>query len=155
MNADNKRAVKCIAIGTAILEFLVLSLILGGCRTVRYVEVEKVRTDTIYENHTTRDSIYLHDSIHVKEWQKGDTIWVEKVKWVTKWEAHLTHDTIYRATHDTIPKPYPVIKTQKVEKELNWWQRMRMTVGDIALFALALILVVWLVKAVIIKLVRP
>jgi hypothetical protein len=32
---------------------------------------------------------------------------------------------------------------------------MRMTVGDIALFALALILVVWLVKTVIIKIVRP
>ena len=146
---------KGVIIATAILEFVVLSILLGGCQSVRYVEVEKVHTDTLYISKMQKDSIYLHDSIFVNQWQSGDTIFQVRDRWRTEWRDRLVMDTVIHIVTDTIPKPYPVIQEKKVEKELNWWQRIRMTVGDIALFALALMVVVWLVKAVIIKLVRP
>ena len=146
---------KGVIIATAILEFVVLSILLGGCQSVRYVEVEKVHTDTLYISKMQKDSIYLHDSIFVNQWRSGDTVYQTRDRWRTEWRDRLLTDTVIHVVTDTMPIPYPVIQEKKVEKELNWWQRIRMTVGDIALFALALMVVVWGVRAVIIKLVRP
>ena len=110
---------------------ILVALLLVGCKTKeRVVTVEKVRTDTTYITKHQRDSVWLHDSIHVTE--KGDTIRIEK--WHTKYIEKATHDTLYQATHDTIPQPYPVEKL--VERELTWWQQTRMHLGE-ALLALA------------------
>jgi hypothetical protein len=109
---------------------------MAGCKTKeRVVTVEKVRNDTTYITKHQRDSVWLHDSIHVTE--KGDTIKIEK--WHTKYVEKATHDTLYQATHDTIPQPYPVEKL--VERELTWWQNTRIHLGE-ALLALAGIAVV-------------
>ncbi len=110
---------------------ILVALLLVGCKTKeRVVTVEKVRNDTTYITKHQRDSVWLHDSIHVTE--KGDTIRIEK--WHTKYIEKATHDTLYQATHDTIPQPYPVEKL--VERELSWWQQTRMHLGE-ALLALA------------------
>lgn len=113
-----------------------MAVLLVGCKTKeRVVTVEKVRNDTTYITKHQRDSVWLHDSIHVTE--KGDTIRIER--WHTKYVEKATHDTLYQATHDTIPQPYPVEKL--VERELSWWQQTRMHLGE-ALLALAGIAVV-------------
>ena len=115
---------------------ILVALLLVGCKTKeRVVTVEKVRNDTTYITKHQRDSVWLHDSIHVTE--KGDTIRIEK--WHTKYVEKATHDTLDQATHDTIPQPYPVEKL--VERELTWWQLTRMHLGE-ALLALAGIAVV-------------
>ena len=115
---------------------ILVALLLVGCKTKeRVVTVEKVRNDTTYITKHQRDSVWLHDSIHVTE--KGDTIRIER--WHTKYVEKATHDTLYQATHDTIPQPYPVEKL--VERELTWWQQTRMHLGE-ALLALAGIAVV-------------
>ena len=115
---------------------ILVAVLLVGCKTKeRVVTVEKVRTDTTYITKHQRDSVWLHDSIHVTE--KGDTIRIER--WHTKYVEKATHDTLYQATHDTIPQPYPVEKL--VERELSWWQQTRMHLGE-ALLALAGIAVV-------------
>ena len=115
---------------------ILVAVLLVGCKTKeRVVTVEKVRNDTTYITKLQRDSVWLHDSIHVTE--KGDTIRIEK--WHTKYVEKATHDTLYQATHDTIPQPYPVEKL--VERELTWWQQTRMHLGE-ALLALAGIAVV-------------
>lgn len=115
---------------------ILVALLLVGCKTKeKVVTVEKVRNDTTYITKHQRDSVWLHDSIHVTE--KGDTIRIER--WHTKYVEKATHDTLYQATHDTIPQPYPVEKL--VERELSWWQQTRMHLGE-ALLALAGIAVV-------------
>lgn len=115
---------------------ILVALLLVGCKTKeRVVTVETVRNDTTYIMKHQRDSVWLHDSIHVTE--KGDTIRIEK--WHTKYVEKATHDTLYQATHDTIPQPYPVEKL--VERKLSWWQQTRMHLGE-ALLALAGIAVV-------------
>lgn len=115
---------------------ILVALLLVGCKTKeKVVTVEKVRNDTTYITKHQRDSVWLHDSIHVTE--KGDTIKIEK--WHTKYVEKATHDTLYQATHDTIPQPYPVEKL--VERELSWWQQTRIHLGE-ALLALAGIAVV-------------
>jgi hypothetical protein len=123
------RLLKAIVIWLAILLLIAL---LTNCTTTKYLEVEKVRTDTAYIVKWQKDSVWLHDSIHVKE--KGDTVMIER--WHTQWRDRFRVDTIYQATHDTIPQPYPVEVIKEVEKELSWWQRLRLWIGNIGLIAI-------------------
>ena len=118
---------------------ILLCALFGSCTTERVVTVENVRTDTLRENRTVRDSIYIRDSTLVKE--KGDTVWVER--WHTKWVNHLERDTIYKATHDTIPRPYPVIK--EVEKPLTKTEKGLMGVGILTLMGL-IVFIAWKLK---------
>lgn len=113
---------------------MLLCLLFSGCKSVKYVPVIEHHTDTIQITKHQRDSIYLKDSTHVSETQHGDTILMKITEWHTKYVDRAVHDTTYVATHDTIPKPYPV--EVKVEKSLNWWQKFRLTLGDTALIAL-------------------
>ena len=132
-DSDRQRALKRVIKYLIIwLAFLIAISLLASCRQVEYATVEKVRIDTTYITKWQRDSIWLHDSIHVKE--KGDTVMIER--WHTQWRDRLRVDTIYQATHDTIPQPYPIETIKMVEKELNWWQRLRLWIGNIGLLAI-------------------
>jgi hypothetical protein len=107
-------------------------LMLTSCTATKVVEVEKVRIDTTYITKWQRDSVWLHDSIMVTD--KGDTIRIER--WHTKYVEKQVHDTTYVATHDTIPQPYSVEVVKEVEKELSWWQRLRLWIGNIGLLGI-------------------
>ena len=120
---------------------ILVALLMAGCKTKeRVVTVEKVRNDTTYITKHQRDSVWLHDSIHVTE--KGDTIRIER--WHTKYVEKATHDTLYQATHDTIPQPYPVEKL--VERELSWWQQTRLHLANIMLWLLGIGGVLFVIK---------
>ena len=103
---------------------------LTSCTTTRVVTVEKVKTDTTYITKQQRDSIWLHDSIHVME--RGDTISIER--WHTKYIGREIHDTLYRAKNDSVPVPYEVIK--EVPAKLSWWQTARIYLANILLYAI-------------------
>lgn len=109
---------------------LLLCLALVACKT-RTVVVETVRTDTLRYQRNTRDSIFLHDSIFVHEWTAGETIYVQRDRWRTKYIEKQVHDTTYIATHDTIAKPYPVIK--EVPRQLTWWQKALQRAGILSI----------------------
>jgi len=67
-------------------------------------------------------------------------VWLELERWHTKYIERETHDTTYVATHDTVPSPYPV--PEYIEKQLSWWQKTRIHLGE-AMLAIALIWLVW------------
>ena len=118
---------------------IMLVLLFAGCKT-RTVVVETVRTDTTYITKHQRDSIYMKDSTHVSEQQRGDTILMKITEWHTKYVDRAVHDTTYIATHDTIPDPYPV--EVKVPRELSWWQKALQRTGGIAL-GFMLMWIIW------------
>ena len=114
-----------------------VSIILCGCKTRTVVmTVPEVRIDTVIISKSQRDSIWLHDSVHVSEKTEGDTVWIEVKKWHTKYVEKVVRDTTYIATHDTIPTPYPVEVIKEVEKELNWRERIQMAFGEFAMWLL-------------------
>ena len=119
------------AIGITALAIIAL-LALSSCSTTKYIEVPVTKTDTLIVTDHQRDSVYLHDSITIK--QQGDTIWVQE--WHTKYKLKEVHDTTIVATHDTIARPYPIIEYE--EKPLTWWQR---TVRDLGYLALGAIII--------------
>ena len=124
-----KRVIKYLIIWLAVLMLLAW---LTSCTSTKYVEVEKVRTDTTYITKWQRDSVWLHDSIMVTE--KGDTVRIER--WHTKYVEKQVHDTTYVATHDTIPQLYPVETIKVVPAELSWWQKLRLWIGNVGLLAI-------------------
>ena len=120
---------------------ILVALLLVGCKTKeRVVTVEKVRNDTTYITKHQRDSVWLHDSIHVTE--KGDTIRIER--WHTKYVEKATHDTLYQHKTDSVPMPYPVEKL--VERELSWWQQTRLHLANIMLWLLGIGGVLFILK---------
>lgn len=115
---------------------LLAALALMGCKTVRYVPMETVKTDTIWQKQVVMDSVRVHDSVYVKEWMKGDTVYVDRAVWHTAIQERLRADTVYRNRVDSVAVPYPV------EKQLTKWQRIRMDFGGWAMGLLVLSLVV-------------
>lgn len=130
-----KKVSRCITLAP----FMCLLLVSYSCRTVKYVPVETVKVDTTYINKLQRDSIYMLDSVYVKE--KGDTVLIEKYKYL--YRDKLVRDTMYISKVDSIQVPYPV------EKELTRWQQFRMYFGGWAMCIVVisiLILIVYKIK---------
>ena len=100
----------------------------------RVVTVVEHRTDTLRETRNIRDSIYLHDSVFVKQYEMGETVFVEKERWHTRYQDRLLMDTMYVSRTDSVPVPYPV--ETLVERQLSWWQRTQMYAGDVLLLLL-------------------
>lgn len=113
----------------------IIMLAFCSCKSVEYVPVIEHKTDTVIQTKVQRDSVWLHDSISVKE--KGDTIRIEK--WHTKYVEKQVHDTTYISKTDTVPQPYPV--TEYVEKKLSTWQVVLMTIGTLTLMGILIFIV--------------
>lgn len=120
----------------------VLALMMCSCKSIEYVPVveHEVHHDSIYFTKIQKDSVWLHDSILIKD--RGDTVTIEK--WHTKYVEKQVHDTTYVAKVDSIPVPYEV--TKYVEKKLSKTQKALMIIGIIALMAVIVALALWLKK---------
>jgi hypothetical protein len=98
-------------------------LLLCSCKSVQYVPVETVKTDTMYQKVVQRDSIHVHDSVTIRE--KGDTVMVEH--WRTMWRDRCQRDTIYRSRVDSVQVPVPI------ERKLTKWQTFCLDYGKVML----------------------
>ena len=132
MKERTKLALKCEAVLIGISLALVALWFLCSCTTTKVVTVEKVKTDTTYITKQQRDSIWLHDSIHVTE--RGDTIRIER--WYTKYIEREVHDTLYRAKTDSIPVPYEVVK--EVPRKSTLFERIMFCTGIVSILCLIL-----------------
>ena len=143
--------------GWSIVGFLVyvtLVWAMVGCKSIEYVPVVEHKTDTTYITKNHRDSIYVHDSTYIHE--RGDTVWVER--WHTRWRDRLLLDTIYEAVHDTFPAlpvgtgtwqtsmPGTCPPGSAPGSGLTWWQQTRIYIGNIAIFATIILLIIFFLK---------
>lgn len=127
-----KKVSRCITLAP----FMCLLFVIFSCRTVKYVPIETVKVDTTYINKLQRDSIYMLDSVYVKE--KGDTVMIEKYKYL--YRDKLVRDTLYMAKTDSIQVPY------SVEKELTRWQQFRMDFGGWAMCIVVISILILMYK---------
>ena len=131
---------------------------LASCKTQERV-VEVVKTDTLIIKDVQRDSIYVeslkHDSVYIH--QKGDTVLIEKwhTEWRDRWRDREKHDTLYVAKHDTIKSTSIITNTKTEKAKLSWWERVRLHLANILLWLLLIVAVVFGVKWLIMKVVRP
>lgn len=109
-----------------IIPCIMLSL-LTGCKSVQYVPVETVRTDSVYVDHYLRDSIYQRDSVFINRWTAGDTVYQDKVVWKYVYRDKVKYDTVAILRSDTVRVPF------QVDRELSKWEQIRLDVGGWAI----------------------
>lgn len=116
----------------------ILISILTGCKSVQFVPVETVRTDSVYIDRYQHDSIYQRDSVFVNRWTAGDTVYQDKVVWKYVYRDKVVYDTVAILRSDTVRVPYPV------ERRLTKWEQVRLNVGGwvIALVVITILVVV-------------
>ena len=117
-------------------------VLLVGCTTTRYMPVPSVSVDSVYVDRFHRDSVYLHDSVFVNQYSKGDTVFVDKVVTKYKYKDRWRYDTVAVVRADSVQVPYPV------EKDLGWWEKTRLYSFPVlvAMVAVLAFVIVWLVK---------
>lgn len=109
-----------------LLLVILLSVILVGCASTKYVEVPVPQVKIEYRDRTSIDTLIQNDSIIIKE--KGDTVFLEKYKYLYRTKE--LRDTIN--VTDTIT----VVNTVEVTKEVNKlhnWQVGLMVLGGAAI----------------------
>lgn len=111
----------------------VVITLLAGCRSVRYVPVGTVRTDSVFVNRWNKDSVFVHDSVFVSFRTGGDTVYAEKVTVKYLYRDRVRYDTVSIIRADSVQVPYPV------EKKLGWWEETRINMFPVLLIAVAVL----------------
>lgn len=136
---------------------------LVGCKSVKYIPVETVRTNTQYKTNTVHDtiidSVFMHNDVYkhdsVITYLRGDTIFVDR--WHTiiqttldkgrKLHSNVVHDTIYINKTDSVQVPVPVErKLTKWEKTYNTVKDIFSIIGMIVTLMIIAFVVLWLIK---------
>ena len=111
---------------------LLIALFFGSCRSVRIVEKEVIKKDTLVSTQIQRDSIYVNDSIYIREVIAGDTVKITTDRWHTQWRDRILYDSIYIAQRDTVR----VTDIKEVPRKLSGWQWFQIWAGRLALLAI-------------------
>ena len=81
--------------------------------------IEHVRVEKEYVDRVQRDSVHLRDSIFVKEFAKGDTVYLDKYVYKYIYRDKYKTDSVFVAVHDT------TTVEKLIEKKLTWGQRAK------------------------------
>ena len=122
-----------------IITLIFLATIIYSCKSIQYVPVETTKRDTTYLSQAKIDSVYHRDSIYVEH--KGDTVYFSKYKYLYRYIER--HDTLWREKVDTIQVAYPV------EAQFTEWQKIKISIGEYLIIAIALIIIWMCVKCLI------
>ena len=156
-----KKAQKRLSKALFLLVCVITPLLILGCSCAKTAANNSVYRDSAHTsvrrdsvNHwqihwqdtQQHDSVFRQDSVLV--YIKGDT--VIKERWhnltTTKWKTTTKTDTIvgdiYTFVTDTVRVKYYVnrYKTKEVEKPVSVWHKVRLLIGDIAIFFILYIL---------------
>lgn len=112
----------------------------SSCST-QYVPVESVRYDSVFFEKIRKDSIFVQDSVFIR--QKGDTVFKDKFKVVYKYV--LLRDTMLTVRRDSIPIPVPV------EKKRTWWEQTKIDVGGYAVTIIVIYVLCRLMRLIIMR----
>ena len=153
---------KIIGLLWGIVACIIISMFVG-CKSVKYIPVETVRTNTQYKTNTVHDtiidSVFMHNDVYkhdsVITYLRGDTIFVDR--WHTiiqttldkgrKLHSNVVHDTIYINKTDSVQVPVPVErKLTKWEKTYNTVKDIFFIIGMIVTLMIIAFVVLWLIK---------
>ena len=113
-----------------------LPILSAGC-SPKIVERIVVQHDTTTVHH--RDTTYHRDSIYIREWMKGDTVYVDRFRDRYVFRDRWRDSVSVREVHDTTAVEV------KVEKNLSWSQKAK--IGAFPWLLLALIgAVLWIFR---------
>lgn len=121
-----------------IIIFVMSGIWFTSCRSIQYVPVETIKTNTEYQDRLQRDSIHIKDSVLM--FVKGDTVFRDR--WHTEYRDKLIRDTINITDTIKTEVPYPV------EKKLSKWQSFKMDVGGYSMIILLVLFIAGIYKLI-------
>lgn len=83
--------------------WLLIVLLLASCRSIQTSVVERVSKDTVYDIRERHDTLWLIDSVVVREWMRGDTVWIERSHRSSRERTAVVRDTVREVRIDSIP----------------------------------------------------
>ena len=110
-------------------------LFLCGCRT-EFVPIESVRYDSLMIEKLIRDSVFVRDSVYLKE--KGDTVYKYKDRFVYVYKNRVDTFFAEKIREKEVPVP--------VERKLTWWEVVKMEWLDRIFAALIIVALYWNLK---------
>ena len=81
--------------------------------------IEKVRTEYVYQTVHQHDTTIVRDSVYVREWLKGDTVYVEKYK------DRFVYRDRWRDSIQLVEKHDTTTVEKLVEKNISWAQKAK------------------------------
>ena len=122
---------------------VIILLALVSCKSVSCVQ--EFRSLGVQEFSVARsvDTIYLHDSVFVREVMRGDTVYLTRTEWRDRWRTRVVHDTVRHTEYvDRVLEKPPERYVPKFYKRctialwaiiaaaiayvlLRWWLRRR------------------------------
>lgn len=117
---------------------LVVCVVMVGCRTLPEPVAVRVERDSIYLSRVERDSVFVRDSVTIRE--KGDTVYRDR--WRVEYRERVLRDTVYFGKSDTLI----ITKVVEVATPLSWWKRVKMSAGGVAITVLGVLAVLGVVK---------
>lgn len=94
----------------------IVCIFLAGCSPKI---IEKVRTEYITETVHHRDTTYSRDSIYIREWMKGDTVYLDRYRDRYIYRDRWKDSVKVVEVHDTTAVQV------KVDKPLSWSQKAK------------------------------
>ena len=146
---DYRNIITAVAKALAMFAVALILCSLIGCKRVQYIEkpvvLERKTTDTLLINTFSLDSIYVHDSVYINTYQRGDTIFRDINRDHTEYNGKSGGGVVYKVRVDSVPYPVEVPVIKEVEKKLTKWQEFKMNVGGGAMVAVVIMvgLFVW------------
>ena len=140
--------------------FLMSGIWLSSCRSPQYVPVETkiqlkdsviTRDSVVIKEQTVRkDSVVMKDSTVIVVDESGNVIRTELYRY-RDWYKELSrdypmlqakYDSLFSEKQKVVQVPYPV------ERELSWWQSVKLQVGEIAIGIIIglIIIIAWLLR---------
>ena len=84
---------KC-AIFVREVSMVIILLALVSCKSVEVVGSSEVKDFQKFSVARSVDTIYLHDSVFVREVMRGDTVYLTRTEWRDRWRTRVVHDTV-------------------------------------------------------------
>lgn len=118
--------------------------LLCGCKT-KYVSVPEYHSADTSKMVWRHDSVYLHDSVTVTEYTKGDTVYRDKTKTKYLYKYLMSHDTLTVVRRDSVPYAVERRVTEYKYRQ-RWYEALACKVGyGVGIFLVSMA-IVWAVK---------
>lgn len=118
--------------------WLMIVLLLVGCKSAQTTVVERISKDTVFDIRERRDTLQIIDSVVIREWMRGDTVWIESSHRRSKERVRVVADTVREVRIDSIP----IVVAQRGDEGFGVGKQSRQT--SVAIVVAVLMIIVFL-----------
>ena len=77
-----------------VLSLAIIPPVLSSCKSVESINSNLSTLDVRHSTHT--DTLVIRDSIYIREFIKGDTVFRDRVEYRDRWRTQIVHDTVLK-----------------------------------------------------------